>query len=40
VTYLPSTGTKIGTTGSRALSVTAVGVSTSGSAQFGALFAD
>lgn len=40
VTYLPSTGTKIGTTGARALSVTAVGVSTSGSAQFGALFAD
>ncbi|MFC8677251.1 FG-GAP and VCBS repeat-containing protein [Streptomyces sp. BK205] len=40
VTYLPSTGTKIGTTGSRALSVTAVGVSTAGTPQFGALFAD
>ncbi|MDH6551117.1 hypothetical protein M2160_005202 [Streptomyces sp. SAI-117] len=40
VTYLPSTGTKIGTSGSRALTVTSVGVSTSGAAQFGALFAN
>ena len=40
ITYLPSTGKKITTTGSRALSVTSVGVSTSGTPGLGALFAD
>ncbi|OIJ69605.1 FG-GAP-like repeat-containing protein [Streptomyces mangrovisoli] len=40
VTYLPSTGTKITTTGSRALSASASGISTSGEPQYGALFAD
>lgn len=40
VTYLPSNGTKITTTGSRTLSPSTSGVSTTGSPQFGALFAD
>ncbi|MCH5674871.1 FG-GAP and VCBS repeat-containing protein [Streptomyces gilvus] len=40
VTYLPSNGTKITTTGSRAISASASGVSTTGNPQFGALFAD
>nr|WSY53092.1 VCBS repeat-containing protein [Streptomyces sp. NBC_00886] len=40
VTYLPSNGTKIVTTGSGAISVSAAGVSTSGTPQFGAVFAD
>ncbi|MFJ9904405.1 FG-GAP and VCBS repeat-containing protein [Streptomyces sp. NPDC101152] len=40
VTYLPSDGSKITATGSRALSASAVGVSTTGTPQFGALFAD
>jgi hypothetical protein len=40
LTYLPSNGTKITATGSRAVPANAVGVSTTGSPQFGALFAD
>ena len=40
LTYLPSTGKKITATGSRALSVTSVGVSTSGTPQLGSVFAD
>jgi FG-GAP repeat protein/VCBS repeat protein len=40
VTYLPSNGTKIITTGGRALGPGDVGVSTSGSPQLGAVFAD
>ncbi|MEU4085728.1 FG-GAP and VCBS repeat-containing protein [Streptomyces aureus] len=40
VTYLPSNGTKIVTTGSRALSASASGLSTSGYPQFGSVFAD
>ncbi|MFE0510293.1 FG-GAP and VCBS repeat-containing protein [Streptomyces sp. NPDC058964] len=40
VTYLPSDGTKITTTGARTVSPSAVGVSTTGTPQFGALFAD
>jgi hypothetical protein len=40
VTYLPSNGTKITTTGSRTISPSTSGVSTSGTPQFGALFAD
>ncbi|MCF3133950.1 FG-GAP and VCBS repeat-containing protein [Streptomyces olivochromogenes] len=40
VTYLPSTGRKITTTGSRALSASSVGVSTTDIPQFGAVFAD
>jgi hypothetical protein len=40
ITYLPSTGKKITTTGSRALSASSVGVSTSGTPQLGAVFAD
>ncbi|MEV5533849.1 FG-GAP and VCBS repeat-containing protein [Streptomyces prunicolor] len=40
VTYLPSNGTKITTTGSRWISASAAGVSTSGTPQFGCLFAD
>ncbi|MET8609319.1 FG-GAP and VCBS repeat-containing protein [Streptomyces misionensis] len=40
VTYLPSTGTKITTTGSRAVSASAAGISTSGMPQFGSVFAD
>jgi hypothetical protein len=40
VTYLPSDGTKITTTGSRTISPSTSGVSTTGSPQFGALFAD
>ncbi|OIJ64567.1 FG-GAP-like repeat-containing protein [Streptomyces mangrovisoli] len=40
VTYLPSDGTRITTTGSRALSPSASGLSTSGSPQYGAVFAD
>ncbi|MGX5188423.1 FG-GAP and VCBS repeat-containing protein [Streptomyces avermitilis] len=40
VTYLPSSGTKITTTGSRTLSPSTSGVSTTGTPQFGALFAD
>ncbi|MFJ9815778.1 FG-GAP and VCBS repeat-containing protein [Streptomyces sp. NPDC101151] len=40
VTYLPSDGTKITTSGSRAFGASAVGVSTTGTPQFGALFAD
>ncbi|MFJ9563301.1 FG-GAP and VCBS repeat-containing protein [Streptomyces fuscichromogenes] len=40
VTYLPSNGSKITTTGSRTLAASKVGVSTSGVPQFGAIFAD
>ncbi|MEU6573296.1 FG-GAP and VCBS repeat-containing protein [Streptomyces sp. NPDC046805] len=40
VTYLPSNGTKITTSGSRAVSPSTSGVSTSGTPQFGGLFAD
>lgn len=40
VTYLPSNGTTITTSGSRTLSPSTSGVSTTGSPQFGALFAD
>ena len=40
VTYLPSNGTKITTTGSRTIAPSTVGVSTTGTAQLGALFAD
>ncbi|MET8947535.1 FG-GAP and VCBS repeat-containing protein [Streptomyces sp. NPDC004542] len=40
LTYLPSNGTKITTTGSRAISASAAGVSTTGNPQFGTLFAD
>ncbi|KUN79887.1 hypothetical protein AQJ66_27495 [Streptomyces bungoensis] len=40
VTYLPSNGTKITTSGARSLSAGSVGVSTTGSPQFGAVFAD
>ncbi|MFJ9964086.1 FG-GAP and VCBS repeat-containing protein [Streptomyces avermitilis] len=40
VTYLPSSGTKITATGSRTLSPSTSGVSTTGTPQFGALFAD
>ncbi len=40
VTYLPSDGTKITATGSRSFGPSAVGVSTTGTPQFGALFAD
>ncbi|MGW1880176.1 FG-GAP and VCBS repeat-containing protein [Streptomyces sp. NPDC001975] len=40
VTYLPSNGSKITTTGSRALAASKLGVSTSGTPQLGALFAD
>ncbi|MEU4039572.1 FG-GAP-like repeat-containing protein [Streptomyces collinus] len=40
VTYLPSNGKKIVTTGSRALSASASGLSTSGTPQYGAIFAD
>ncbi|UFR03676.1 VCBS repeat-containing protein [Streptomyces sp. Go40/10] len=40
VTYLPSNGTKITATGSRAFGASTVGVSTSGTPQFGAVMAD
>ncbi|MFJ4687203.1 FG-GAP-like repeat-containing protein [Streptomyces sp. NPDC088789] len=40
VTYLPSNGSKITTTGSRAVSATSAGVSTTGTPYFGANFAD
>ncbi|MEU9136239.1 FG-GAP and VCBS repeat-containing protein [Streptomyces sp. NPDC048404] len=40
VTYLPSNGSKITTTGSRTVSPSTSGVSTSGTPQFGAIFAD
>ncbi|MFJ9835092.1 VCBS repeat-containing protein [Streptomyces sp. NPDC101169] len=40
VTYLPSDGTKISTTGSRAISPSTSGVSTTGAPFFGANFAD
>ncbi|MEU5595678.1 FG-GAP and VCBS repeat-containing protein [Streptomyces sp. NPDC020298] len=40
LTYLPSNGTKITATGSRAISPSAVGVSTTGTPQFGITFAD
>ncbi|MET9448198.1 FG-GAP and VCBS repeat-containing protein [Streptomyces cinerochromogenes] len=40
VTYLPSNGTKLTSTGSRAFGVSTVGVSTSGTPQFGAVIAD
>ncbi|MET9081795.1 FG-GAP and VCBS repeat-containing protein [Streptomyces sp. NPDC004237] len=40
VTYLPSNGSKITTTGSRALAASKVGISTTGVPQFGAMFGD
>nr|WP_307624175.1 FG-GAP and VCBS repeat-containing protein [Streptomyces sp. V3I7] len=40
VTYLPSSGTKITTTGSRSITPSASGVSTTGTPMFGANFAD
>ncbi|MER5796601.1 FG-GAP and VCBS repeat-containing protein [Streptomyces sp. NPDC001980] len=40
VTYLPSNGSKITTTGSRALSTSKLGVSTTGNPQLSAIFAD
>ncbi|MFG2963339.1 FG-GAP and VCBS repeat-containing protein [Streptomyces sp. NPDC048288] len=40
VTYLPSNGSKITTTGSRALAASKVGISTTGVPQFGAMFAN
>ncbi|MEU1166266.1 FG-GAP repeat protein, partial [Streptomyces sp. NPDC005921] len=40
VTYLPSNGSKITTTGSRALAASKVGISTTGVPQFGAIFGD
>ncbi|ANP48454.1 hypothetical protein J2Z21_005867 [Streptomyces griseochromogenes] len=40
LTYLPSDGTKITTAGSRSVSASAAGISTTGEPQFGALFAD
>ncbi|WP_329265932.1 hypothetical protein OG223_28530 [Streptomyces sp. NBC_01478] len=40
VTYLPSNGTKITTTGSRTISPSTVGVSTTGTPQYDAPFAD
>ncbi|MHA5049749.1 FG-GAP-like repeat-containing protein [Streptomyces sp. SD15] len=40
VTYLPSNGTKITTTGARTIAPSTVGVSTTAPAQFGAIFAD
>ncbi len=40
VTYLPSNGTRITTTGSRAMSPSTSGVSTTGTPFFGANFAD
>ncbi|MEV6835885.1 FG-GAP and VCBS repeat-containing protein [Streptomyces sp. NPDC051133] len=40
ITYLPSNGSKITTSGSRAFGPSTVGVSTTGTPQFGALFAD
>ncbi|MGW0885562.1 FG-GAP and VCBS repeat-containing protein [Streptomyces sp. NPDC002671] len=40
LTYLPSNGKKITTTGSRQIGASAVGVSTAGMPQFGAIFAD
>ncbi|MEU1031071.1 hypothetical protein ABZ402_20400 [Streptomyces mirabilis] len=40
VTYLPSSGTKIATTGSRAIRPADAGVSTTGTPAFGASFAD
>ncbi|GAA3122590.1 FG-GAP repeat protein [Streptomyces rameus] len=40
ITYLPSNGRKITTSGSRAFGVTTVGVSASGTPQFGAVMAD
>ncbi|KUO15449.1 FG-GAP and VCBS repeat-containing protein [Streptomyces dysideae] len=40
VTYLPSNGTKITTSGSRTVSPSTSGVSTTGSPEFGALFAN
>jgi hypothetical protein len=40
VTYLPSSGTKITTTGSRAIRPADAGVSTTGTPAFGASFAD
>ncbi|MFF7979857.1 FG-GAP and VCBS repeat-containing protein [Streptomyces sp. NPDC007901] len=40
VTYLPSNGSKITTTGSRALAAGKVGISTTGVPQFGAIFGD
>ncbi|KPI23837.1 FG-GAP repeat protein [Actinobacteria bacterium OK074] len=40
VMYLPSNGTKIVTTGAHTISATAAGISTVGTPQFGALFAD
>ncbi|MEU6667101.1 FG-GAP and VCBS repeat-containing protein [Streptomyces sp. NPDC046727] len=40
ITYLPSNGTKLTTTGSRAFGASTVGVSTSGTPQFGAVIAD
>ncbi|MEU6589717.1 hypothetical protein ABZ923_10905 [Streptomyces sp. NPDC046881] len=40
ITYLPSNGKKITTSGSRAFGVDTVGVSASGRPQLGAVFAD
>ncbi|MFJ8033064.1 VCBS repeat-containing protein [Streptomyces sp. NPDC096032] len=40
LTYLPSTGTKITTTGARAIAPSALGVSTTGTPQFGVVMAD
>ncbi|MFE2030603.1 hypothetical protein ACFW9V_36855, partial [Streptomyces hygroscopicus] len=40
VTYLPSSGTKITTTGARSVSPSSSGVSTTGTPNFGANFAD
>ncbi|MFI6335889.1 FG-GAP and VCBS repeat-containing protein [Streptomyces sp. NPDC050535] len=40
ITYLPSNGTKITTTGSRTIAPSTVGVATTGTAQLGAVFAD
>jgi hypothetical protein len=40
ITYLPSDGTKITTSGSRSFGPSDVSVSTSGTPQFGAVFAD
>ncbi|MFE6482540.1 FG-GAP and VCBS repeat-containing protein [Streptomyces sp. NPDC057757] len=40
ITYLPSNGTKITTTGSRTIAPSALGVPTTGAAQLGAVFAD
>jgi hypothetical protein len=40
VLYLPSNGTKITTTGSRSVSPSSAGVSTTGTPEFGVNFAD